>query len=173
MKILITISLLVSNFFVLAQKKEKNKITIKGVATHGGNYHGTKRLGGVELHIYEYNKKVDSYCVDDRGRFEISIPLNSYMVLEFQKKGFVSKRFLFDIRGVPTAGKRKPFDIEITMLKHVVGIDYGDLDFPITRIAYNQEIDDLDYDVKYTSLMLKRQEEIKLEQERMLSLGID
>ena len=162
-------SLLLASIFLFSQSNsEDEKIIIKGITTNILNSYSTQRLDKVKINIYEYNIKLYSYCTDNKGKFEISIPSNSYIVLEFEKDQFVSKRFLFDTRDYSIKSKEKLFDIEITMLKHVEGIDYSELDFPITRIEYNQETQELNYNIEYTRLMLAKQETIMLEQEKMM-----
>jgi hypothetical protein len=170
MKKSITILFLLTSIILSGQSNslnEESKITIKGITTTTEHFEKS-RLNKVKIHIYEYNKKIHTYNTDKKGKFEIKIPENSYTVIEFEKENFITKRFLFDTRTSSKSFETKPFKLEVIMLKNIDGIDYSELDFPITRIEYNEKTQDFDFASKYTERMLKKQEKILLKQEKIL-----
>jgi hypothetical protein len=54
------------------------------------------------------------------------------------------------------------------VLDEIEGIDYGELDFPITKIQYVKTMNDYYYATKYTEKMLKTQEDILLKMETII-----
>lgn len=156
MKKLIT----VLSLFISATLFSQNPIIIKGITTDMKAYENTHRINDVDINIYEYNTKITSYCTDEHGKFEFEIPKNSYIVVEFAKENFVSKRVLFDTRTSEKIKKIKPFNLEIVMIDYKEGVGYGELDFPITRIEYVEEMKDFNYVKEYTDLRLKEQKKV-------------
>jgi hypothetical protein len=172
MKNLIIVLLLFLSINIFCQtslNQEDNTITIKGITTNSTVYEETSRLENVTIHIYEYNKKITSYNSDSKGKFEFTIPKNSYIVLVFEKNNFISKKILFDTRTNAKTKKIKPFDLEVVMLEYIKGVDYSDLDFPITRVEYQEEYNDYNYAEKYTKMMMKKQEKVLSKMARKLN----
>ena len=170
MKKSITSLFLLTSIILSAQSNslsEESKIIIKGITSTTEHFEKS-RLNKVKIHIYEYNKKLYTYSTNKKGKFEIIIPENSYTVLEFEKENFITKRFLFDTRTNSKTINIKPFNLEVIMLQNIDGIDYSELDFPITRIEYNEKTQDFDFASKYTERMLEKQEKILLKQEKIL-----
>jgi len=139
-----------------------DSITVKGITTQFKNKNETTIIEKVKIHAYQYNTKYTTFNSDKNGYFEFNIPLNSYIVLAFEKEDYIVKRVLFDTRTSAKLKKINPFDLEIVMLKYFNGINYNDLDFPITRVEYDEEIKDFNYASAYTEMMLKKQSKILL-----------
>ena len=53
-----------------------------------------------------------------------------------------------------------PFNFEIMLLEQKKKVNYGDIDFPITRIEYSVEDKEFFYVDKYTNNMIKKQEKV-------------
>lgn len=138
-------------------------IEVKGVTTSYNISNASSKLADVSIHVYKYNKFITTFYSNKKGEFEFDIPKNSYITLAFEKENFIVKRILFDTR-IENEKKinTQPFDLEVALLENIEGIDYSDLDFPITIIEYIKEYEDFSYSEKYTNLMLKKQEEILL-----------
>ena len=162
MRTLIVIFSLLYSTITLCQKETSyiDSITVKGVTTKFKNKYETIVIEKVKIHAYEYNSKYTTFYSDSVGYFEFNIPINSYVVLAFEKDDYIVKRVLFDTRTKAKLKKINPFDLEIVMLKYFKEIDYNDLDFPITRVEYDEELKDFNYASTYTQMMLKKQEKI-------------
>lgn len=158
--IIIYLFISVMNYAQTNPSKEANTMVIKGITTDMKVYEHTSRINDVSIHIYEYNTKITTYCTDENGKFEFTIPTNSYIVVEFQKENFISKRVLFDTRTDAKMKKIKPFNLEIVMINYKKGVEYGDLDFPITRVEYQEEYKDFNYVKEYTDRMMKKQKRV-------------
>ncbi|HRP60509.1 MAG TPA: hypothetical protein PK833_09550 [Vicingus sp.] len=159
MKYLITTYLIFSISFLMAQTQKKLKI--EGITTNGETIN-TSTLKNVTINIYEYNDKIASYESNLKGQFEFEIDMNSYIMLEFLKEGFLTKRILFDTRNknIDYGKNYIPFNFEIVMLLKVEGIDADDIDFPITKVEYFPEEKEFLFVEKYTNDMIKLQEKI-------------
>jgi hypothetical protein len=160
MKTLITTLMLAISLTLYSQKDQINQIDIKGITTFTDEMGDYSRLSEVDINIYEYNTILAEYESNYTGRFEFNIPINSYIVIEYNKEDFITKRILFDTRACPEMKKIKPFDLEISMIKRVAGVDYSELDFPITRIEYSKEAKDFVFVEGYTEHMLKKQNKV-------------
>ncbi len=160
MKYLYTIFLLTIGTISLCQTENNDSITVKGITTNYNPYQEGNRINNVLINVYEYNTKITTYKSDSKGKFEFNISKNTYTVLEFVKDNFITKRILFDTRTSSNIKNVKPFNIELVMIKAKEGVDFSDLDFPITRIEYIEKYDDFNYVEKYTRLMLKKQDKI-------------
>ena len=161
MKQLFLISILFSFSYLLAQTPKKRCIKVKGITTDTRFYNST-RLKNVTINIYEYNEKIATYLSDEKGKFEFEIEMGTYIVLEFEKENFFSKRILFDTKdqNIDYSKKYIPFNFEIMMLEQRNNINYGDCDFPITRIEYSVEDREFFYVDKYTDNMIKKQNKV-------------
>jgi hypothetical protein len=134
---------------------------VKGITTDG-RFYSASRLKNVTINIYEFNDKIATYQSDEKGKFEFEIDMNSYIVLEFEKESFISKRILFDTQNqnINYSKKYIPFNFEIMMLTQKEEVNYGDIDFPITRIEYSAEDQEFFYVDKYTDNMIKKQAKV-------------
>ena len=161
MKRIMLISLIATFSYLFAQTPKKEWLKIKGITTDGRLYN-TSRLKNVTINIYQFNDKIATYESDASGKFEFEIEMNSYIVLEFEKENFFSKRILFDTRNDNIDYNKNyiPFNFEILMLEHRKKVNYGDIDFPITRIEYSEEEKEFYYVEKYTNNMVKKQDKI-------------
>ena len=168
MKVANIIILLLFNVSVFCQNTPSvtDSITVKGVTTKFKNKYETDVIDFVDIHVYQHNTLYTSYKSNEEGYFEFNIPKNTSIVLAIEKDDYISKRIVFDTRANATSKKINPFDIEIVMLKYFKGIDYNDLDFPITRVEYDPEIKDFNYVAKYTEMMLRKQEKILMKMTR-------
>lgn len=136
-------------------------LKVKGITTNGGAIN-TSILEGVTVNIYKYNDKIDTFKSDKKGNFQFEIEMNSYIILEFLKEGFLSKKILFDTKNqrIDYSKNYIPFNFEIMMLEEVEDVNYDDIDFPITMIKYSEEEKEFLYVEKYTNDMIKRQEKV-------------
>lgn len=160
MKRLALIITLFSSSFVFAQ--EQSSIKIKGITTDG-KFDNTTKLDDVCIHIYKFNDKIVTYYSNKYGEFEFEVEMNSYIVLEFEKEKYFSKRILFDTRNKDIDYNKKyiPFNFEIMMLAKLKDLNHDEyIDFPITRIEYSEKEKDFYYVEKYTEEMVKKQEKI-------------
>ncbi|MGB0882261.1 MAG: hypothetical protein ACPGSO_04865 [Vicingaceae bacterium] len=166
----ILLSIAISCFFGQAFSQTNNKFEIKGITTAFYSNSSSKKLDKVAIKVYNHNDLIDTFYSNERGKFDFKIPKNAYITLEFVKDNFVAKRILFDTRTEQKSlnEKIKPFDLEIVLLEKMDGVDYSDLDFPITRIEYVKKMQDYYYATKYTERMLKVQENILLKMEDQL-----
>jgi len=163
---IVTLLTLSTNIFCQTPSNENDSITVKGVTTKFKNKYETNTIDFVNVHVYKHNTHYTSYKSDEEGNFKFNIPKNTYIVLVFEKENYIIKRILFDTRTSAKSKKINPFDIEIVMLKYFKGVDYNDLDFPITRVEYDAEIKDFNYVAKYTEMMLRKQEKILMKMTR-------
>ncbi len=161
MKQLFLISIIFSFSHLFAQTTKQECLKVKGITTDGRLY-STSRLANVIINIYQFNDKIGTYQSDAKGNFEFEIEMNSYIVLEFEKENFFSKRILFDTRNenIDYTKNYIPFNFEIMLLEQKKKVNYGDIDFPITRIEYSVEDKEFFYVDKYTNNMIKKQEKV-------------
>lgn len=164
---ILALSLFIGTVYTQVPNK---KFEIKGITTAYTTNTSTKKLDKVEIKVYNKNSLIKTFYSNSKGKFELKIPKDAYITLVFEKNNFVSKRVLFDTR---TKNKKinenvRPFDLEIVLLEHMDGIDYSELDFPITKIHYVNKMKDYYYATKYTTNMLKAQEDILLKMEELV-----
>tara|TARA_B100000809_G_scaffold125586_1_gene123828 strand:- start:966 stop:1490 length:525 start_codon:yes stop_codon:yes gene_type:complete len=170
MKKIISI-LTLSLFLGTVQSQETaKKFEIKGITTAYTTNSSTKKIDKVAIKVYNQNTLIKTFYSNPKGKFEFNIPKNAYITLVFEKNNFVTKRVLFDTRSSNKEINKnvRPFDLEIVLLEHMDGIDYSELDFPITKIQYVKKMKDYYYATKYTSQMLKTQETILLKMEELV-----
>lgn len=161
MKQIIIIFFLLSFSSSFAQSSVQSTLKVKGITTDMKSYNSA-RLSDVTINIYKFNDKIKTYQSTATGRFEFDIEMNTYIVLEFVKDGYCPKRILFDTRNpeIDYTKKYIPFNFEIMMLKQVKGVDYSDVDFPVTIIEYSTEDKQFFYVDEYTQQQIKQQEEV-------------
>jgi len=134
-KILLTTLVLIS-ICSFGRNYNSELLTIKGVTTDG-MFENSENLLDVSIYIYEYNDIIATYNCNENGEFDFTIPTNSYITIEFNKEGFITKRILVDTDTDLYIKKKKVFDFEVTLLKDENGIEIGDMDFPMAIIRYD------------------------------------
>lgn len=138
-------------------------LIVKGITTDGRSMN-TSVLQDVTVNIYKYNDKIAAFQSDEKGKFQFEIEMNSYIILEFVKEGFLSKKILFDTENqlIDYSKNYIPFNFEIAMLKEVKDVNYDGIDFPIAMIEYSEKEKEFLYVEKYTNDMVKRQEKVMI-----------
>jgi hypothetical protein len=136
-------------------------IKVKGITTNAMSINGSI-MKDVTVNIYRYNDKIACYQSDKNGKFEFEIEMNSYIMLEFVKEGFLSKKILFNTKNqaIDYSKNYIPFNFEIMMVEEMAGINYDDIDFPVTIIEYAEKEKEFLFVEKYTSDMVQRQEKV-------------
>ena len=159
MRLLFFIIAMNSFSFLFGQNSKQGIIKVEGITTNGNAY-TTKRLKNVNINVYNNNDLIKSHQSDTKGKFEFNIKINSYIVLEFVKEGFFTKRILFDTKHPMISNKKtfNPFDFEIVLIPFNKDLIDFEIDFPITRIEYSEKIDELVYAEKYTKQRIEQQE---------------
>lgn len=150
------------SFYSLNAQKH-TMLKVKGITTDG-RFINTSILKDVTVNIYKYNDKITTFQSDEKGKFQFEIEMNSYIILEFVKEGFLSKKILFDTENqlIDYSKNYIPFNFEIAMLKEVKDVNYDGIDFPIAMIEYSEKEKEFLYVEKYTNDMVKRQEKVMI-----------
>lgn len=161
MKNLLLACIILSFYSLNAQTQPMLKV--KGITTDGRSIN-TNILKDVTVNMYKYNDKIATFKSDEKGKFLFEIEMNSYIILEFVKEGFLSKKILFDTKNqlIDYSKNYIPFNFEIMMVEEVKDVNYDGIDFPIAMIEYSEKEKEFLYVEKYTNDMVKRQEKVMI-----------
>lgn len=167
-KIIFILSLAILSIEGYSQNANQN-FEIKGIITKYNNHPSSKKVNDVTIKVYHHNEVIHTYQNDKKGKFNFEIPKDAYITLAFEKENYITKRVLFDTRTTDDSYNKdiRPFDLEIVLLQKMEGIDYSELDFPITKIVYVKEFGEYHYAQEYTQGMLKSQEDILLKMDNL------
>lgn len=118
----------------ICQKQSKNKLQVKGQIVNSQG-----RVPNVLIRLVEKNKAADSLIIKS-GRYDMLIPLETEILLEFIAQGHYVKRIAFDTH---VNGKKKLpfFDLKINLneidLWNLSEKNLDLMDFPVAYIRYN------------------------------------
>ena len=155
----IILFLLIAPFFLHSQKKPKNKLQIKGQIVNS-----LGRVSNVVIRLIEKNKIPDT-IIAKSGRYDILIPLETEILIEFIADNYYTKRIAFDTH---VNGKKKLpfFDLKINVneiaLWNLSEDNLDLMDFPVAYIRYNFK-KKLFYDSneKYSRIISKELSKVK------------
>ena len=124
----------IAPLFLFAQKEAKNKLQVKGQIVNS-----LGRVSNVFIRLVEKNKTADTILVKS-GRYDIYIPLETEILIEFIAENHYTKRIAFDTH---VNGKKKLpfFDLKINLneisLWNLSEENIDLMDFPVAYIRYN------------------------------------
>ena len=113
----------------------------------------------VSITLYDNNKKVSSYETNRSGKFFLDIERNKHYTVVFKKEGFLAKRVIIKTHAKPNeVADVEAFKFDMNLEKKEFGVNYAQLDFPVTMIEFERLKGEFDYNKEYTENMIKIQE---------------
>ncbi len=100
------------------------------------------KLDGVTVTVYEDNEKVFDTIASRKGKFEITLKMNSDYIVEFGKPGYVSKSISVSTDPPKACTVRKwEHDIgtEVSLFKYVSGVNYSMYKRPIAYFEFTDK----------------------------------
>ena len=119
-----------------------------------------KDLPNTTVKIYENDTLVYSFKTPYNKDFSIHLPLNTNILLVFEKKGFVTKKVAIDTHTKYPEDNFNAIAMDIEMLPFKKNVDYSALDKPVTIIKYNLNTYNFEFDKEYSAKMLDEQDKI-------------
>ena len=163
-KIKYIFSILFSLFtFFTVQAQPAGALEVLGSVMEDGEI-----LESANIKVYRGNELVENLLTAANGKFIINLELQTTYTLEFAKDGLATKSVSIDTK-VPKEEENEiiPYKFKIDLFKIPESYVPDDkIEKPVTRIAYNDQIGDFDYDVQYTR---QRQQEIEFAKKEMAS----
>jgi len=122
-------------------------VEIKGKVTEKG-----KALPATVVDVFDGGQKIKSATTESSGKFVMTLNFDKTYLLVFSKQGFVTKRVSFDTH-VNEKQYVWPYPFTMELFKMVEGLNVSALEEPVTKISYNDEEGDFDFDLAYTNKM--------------------
>jgi hypothetical protein len=96
------------------------------------------------------------------NKFRIALSFHKLYIIYFESSGYVSKTVKIDLRNIPREDQNAGFEMEIdmTIFKIKKGFDYSFLQEPIGIAKYDEGIDAIVWDRKYTKKMQSKVAEL-------------
>jgi hypothetical protein len=121
------------------------------VGFDGDVYIGEAKAKDVTISLYERNDVISTYTTTKNGQFVLDLERNKYYIVEFSKKGYVTKRILIDTKiASDTLKPKDEFNFDVFLIKSKPNVDYSVLDFPMAIIQFQYNKQRFDFDPKYT-----------------------
>jgi tetratricopeptide (TPR) repeat protein len=113
-----------------------------------------KRLGGVQVVVYQDGAKYDELSTDAKGDYDFELPLRHDYTFSFELEGHSNKRIEVDASGIPetTTGNRN-MDLDMTLFPLPPGFDASIFDGPYGRGAYDDAKNTVAFDNNVTVRM--------------------
>ncbi|WP_321318093.1 hypothetical protein [Labilibaculum sp.] len=112
-------------------------------------------IENTRITILKNAKKMESGIIDNSGKFEYELDFGNEYILEFSKKGFVTKKVSIStfvpIDILSRDNQFPPFKFMVSLFPAYEGLDLSVFDQPMGMIMYDKELDDFDYDRDYDS----------------------
>ncbi len=100
--------------------------------------------------------------ITSESRFEIGLDFQAIYVVSFEKEGFVTKRIRFDTHVPPERIEYGfvPFDFTVEIFEQYDDVNMVMFNQPVGKIAFNDLIDEFDYDTDYTKSIQARLDQV-------------
>ena len=99
---------------------------------------GNKKLKDATLTTYKDGKVTNQITCDD-GSFDLTLAYDDDFILEFSKKGYVSKKINFNTNNITSTTKNygyKYYDFGVKLFKEKEGTDYSNFQDPVALVSY-------------------------------------
>ena len=124
--------------FCIAGFCQSSDLLVKGIIREG-----KKPLKESTIIIYKDNKVMNQITSRD-GKFELSLAYDDDFVLEFSKKGYVSKRINFNTKNITSTTIHYGYEFSqfgVLLFKDKEGTDYSNFQDPVALISYCECVD--------------------------------
>lgn len=124
------------------------------------------RIDGVTVSVYEFKEKIFDTLCSKRGKFELTLQMNSDYVIEFSKPGYVSKSISVSTEP-PTACTIRSWEEDIgsavSLFKVIPGANYSMYKHPIAYFEFNEKCNfrkDENYEKTVSAIQTKVRDDI-------------
>lgn len=148
--------------------QDKNFFVIVGrLSTEDGNNNG------VQIDISKNNVQQQVFIPPKSGRFRFEYEYNNEYQMTFHKDGYYKKTIIVSTY-VPQQileenSEFPPFQIEVSLVKEIPGIDKSFTNKPAGRVFYNANIDNFDSEVFFSDIQLEEQAQNARSQDQELT----
>ena len=136
-------------------QENDDKLVLFGEIT---DYFTEQSIDGVSIKVTENGKYVNRVVSDSKGEYEMYLEYDRNYTLIYEKATFVSKKIIINTEGIvpdDRAGINDLF-LEITLFKADKDLHVAFLEKPIGRANYIPESNEIDWNMDYTTPILKR-----------------
>lgn len=143
-----------------------NKLKIYGKVTFQG-----KPLNDAIIELFLYGDKVDRTVTNGNGKFEYFLNLDEVYTLEIYKPTFIKKIMEIDTRNTPPDQAAFGYEYggwEVALYKDFPELNKTVLEDPVARIEFSEEIQNFEYDIKYTRRIIDKLETLQAKSEQLL-----
>ncbi|MFQ5334792.1 MAG: hypothetical protein ACE5DN_01825 [Flavobacteriales bacterium] len=147
---------------------QENILKINGVVR---DQKDESKLSAVHVAVQQDGMPFRKTITADNGRFAFRLPLESYYVVEFTKRGYFSKKISVDARHIPPGDAAFGYEFggwNVKLFREVKGLDVSVLDQPVARIVYDTVANVFSYDKDYIKLVEKQVEKLKKDYKKKL-----
>ncbi len=140
---------LVALFFGLHASAQSNNLFIYGTVK---DYNTSVTLDSATVTLFKDAAQHSMVSTHANGKYELELGYGYEYTLLFEKPGMVGKSVEINTVGIPIEEQNAglAMNIEMTLFKHIPGIDYSILQQPIGRSSYDPETKMLAWDLDYT-----------------------
>jgi len=166
-----TFLFLLISVFVFSQYE--NRLRVYGKVTYND-----KNLSGANVDLYQFGEMSQGYLTNNSGKFEFILELDTEYEIRITKPNFITKIISVNTSGSDEAQAAFGYEFggwEVSIYKDFKELDKTVLEAPIAMIEYSEEIQNFDYNIKYTRKILDKLENLQahaedLEKEKELQI---
>ncbi len=127
----------------------------------------------VQILILKNGVEEQTFTPPRNGRFSFEFDYNNEFNMTFFKDGYYQKMIIVSTHVPPEVlevdSKFPPFQIDVSLVKEIPGVDKSFTNKPAGRIYYNANIDNFDSEVYFSDIQLEEQAANARAQERALT----
>jgi hypothetical protein len=150
-KYILQFILLLSTSTIIAQSDEnENKLEIAGTVT---DYFSSQAIAGTSVKVTENGSYINNVVCDGKGDYQMFVDFEKEYTILFEKAGYVNKKIIVNLKGVPPDKRTKVNDliVEMTLFKQDKNLDVVFLDQPIGKASYVPQTNEIDWNMGYTA----------------------
>lgn len=129
---------------------------------------------GAAVSVIRDGKPFTSFPISAEGTYHLYLPMGSEFVVTVSKKGYATKFFMVNTKGVSEESAKKKFSVivaDLEMVEYVEGVDYSIFNKPMNKYYYNPKTDNFEYDKEYLKNMLALVAEVKEAKKEAMALA--
>lgn len=124
--------------------------------------------------IFKNNQQIDEKIITKKGRFDLKLAMDGDYKLSFEKAGYITKIVSLSTE-VPqeileTNPNFPPVKLIMNLLPQVEGVDISIFEQPIAIMAYDYELDDMNFDKEYASKIKDKVAQTEQEVKRIFAM---
>ncbi|OFX60965.1 MAG: hypothetical protein A2046_08815, partial [Bacteroidetes bacterium GWA2_30_7] len=154
-KIVLLLLIFNVNYLLISAQTESVYVDVRGLVKYD-----KMNVDGAIVTVYEGSTQVNRATTGLSGRFNFKLQFNKEYIIEIASSDLVTKKVSINTAIPASENSIWPYKFTVDLFDDLPGLDKSALSKPVTKVKFNEQSEDFEYDTDYTNVMKKEIDKI-------------